>query len=98
MTNAEEDTYLRADGWVIPVEVTATPLIEDGTALGASDEVALDPGLDAGAGDVVLVAKEGAVVGDLFPTVEGELPVPANAIIVAVVDDWTLHADRERRG
>jgi PAS domain S-box-containing protein len=35
MTNAEEDSYLRADGLVIPVEVTATPLTDDGTTLGA---------------------------------------------------------------
>ncbi|MCW2812528.1 MAG: sensor signal transduction histidine kinase [Friedmanniella sp.] len=36
VTNAEEDTYLRADGREIPVEVTATPLLEAGRApLGA---------------------------------------------------------------
>ena len=35
MTNAEEDSYLRADGLVIPVEVTATPLTDDGVTLGA---------------------------------------------------------------
>ena len=35
MTNAEEDTYLRADGAEIPVEVTATPLTDDGNTLGA---------------------------------------------------------------
>ena len=35
ITNAEEDSYLRADGLPIPVEVTATPLIEDGEAIGA---------------------------------------------------------------
>jgi PAS domain S-box-containing protein len=35
-TNAEEDTYRRADGQSIPVEVTATPLIdEEGQAIGA---------------------------------------------------------------
>ena len=34
-TNAEEDSYLRADGLEIPVEVTATPLTDDGTTLGA---------------------------------------------------------------
>lgn len=61
----------------------------DGAPSGGADEVALDPGLDAGEGDVVLVAKEGAVVADLFPTPPGGLPVPANAVIVAVVDDWT---------
>ena len=35
ITNAEEDSYLRADGLPIPVEVTATPLIDDGEAIGA---------------------------------------------------------------
>ncbi|MFL6026980.1 MAG: sensor histidine kinase [Friedmanniella sp.] len=35
MTNAEEDTYVRADGLTIPVEVTATPLTDDGATLGA---------------------------------------------------------------
>ncbi|GAA1431943.1 hypothetical protein GCM10009616_20190 [Microlunatus lacustris] len=34
-TSAEEDTYVRADGLEIPVEVTATPLTDDGTTLGA---------------------------------------------------------------
>jgi PAS domain S-box-containing protein len=35
-TNAEEDSYRRADGLSIPVEVTSTPLIdEDGQAIGA---------------------------------------------------------------
>lgn len=33
--SAEEDNYRRADGLSIPVEVTATPLIEDGQAIGA---------------------------------------------------------------
>ncbi len=35
VTSAEEDSYLRADGLEIPVEVTATPLTDDGTTLGA---------------------------------------------------------------
>lgn len=35
VTNAEEDSYIRADGLVIPVEVTATPLMDDGRAIGA---------------------------------------------------------------
>jgi PAS domain S-box-containing protein len=35
-TNAEDDNYRRADGLSVPVEVTATPLIdEDGQAIGA---------------------------------------------------------------
>lgn len=34
-TSAEDDSYLRADGLEIPVEVTATPLTDDGATLGA---------------------------------------------------------------
>lgn len=62
-----------------------------GTPTAAPAEVALDPGVDAGDGDVVLVAKEGAVVADLFDgaLAEGSLPMPANVVIVAVVDDWS---------
>lgn len=62
----------------------------DGAPLGMPEEVALDPGVDAGLGDVVLVAKEGAVVADLFDGdgAQGP-PMPANVVIVAVVDDWT---------
>ena len=33
--SGEEDNYRRADGLSIPVEVTATPLVEDGRAIGA---------------------------------------------------------------
>jgi PAS domain S-box-containing protein len=35
VTSAEEDSYLRPDGRLVPVEVTATPLIDDGRAIGA---------------------------------------------------------------
>lgn len=35
VANAEEDTYLRSDGLPVPVEVTATPLIDDGRSIGA---------------------------------------------------------------
>ncbi len=63
----------------------------DGQPLGRAEEVALDPGLDAGVGDTVLVAKEGAVVADLFDrnAPPEALPTPANVVIVAVVDAWT---------
>lgn len=66
----------------------------DGATTGAPDEVALDPGLDAGVGDIVLVAKEGAVVADLFDRGRppDQLPTPANVVVVAVVDDWTPRA------
>ena len=63
----------------------------DGEPTGRAEEVALDPGLDAGVGDVVLIVKEGAVVADLFDhdAPPGALPTPANVVIVAVVDAWT---------
>ena len=61
----------------------------DGTLRDGPEDVALDPGLDAGEGDTVLVAKEGAVVAGLLDR-EGELPTPANVIIVAVVDASAL--------
>ena len=35
MTSSEQDSYRRADGLSVPVEVTATPLIEDDRAIGA---------------------------------------------------------------
>ncbi len=35
IASGEEDNYRRADGLSIPVEVTATPLVEDGRAIGA---------------------------------------------------------------
>lgn len=72
--------------------LTVRPLNLDGTERDAAEDVALDPGLDAGAGDVVLVVKEGAVVADLLDrdAPPGALPTPANVVIVAVVDDWTV--------
>ena len=66
----------------------------DGTLRDRPEEVALDPGLDAGVGDTVLVAKEGAVVADLFDRTlpEGSLATPANVVIIAVVDEWRVEA------
>ncbi len=63
----------------------------DGHPSGRAEEVAVDPGLDAGVGDTVLVVKEGAVVADLFDQNAplDALPTPANVVIVAVVDGWT---------
>ena len=68
------------------------PLALSGEDSGRAEEVALDPGLDAGVGDTVLVAKEGAVVADLFDRSPGVAPTPANVVIVAVVDAWTAEA------
>jgi microcompartment protein CcmK/EutM len=62
----------------------------DGAPLpGAAEEVALDPKFDAGVGDLVLTAKQGAVVQQLL---DAGLPpeaerTPANVVVVAVVDD-----------
>ena len=67
------------------------PVSLDGNALTQTPDVALDPGLDAGPGDYVLVAKEGAVVADLLDgdLAPGERGTPANVVIVAVIDDWS---------
>ncbi|MGB3543212.1 EutN/CcmL family microcompartment protein [Rubrivirga sp.] len=66
----------------------------EGESLGKTEDVALDAGLDAGPGDVVLVVKEGAVVADVFDrdAPPGAPAMPANVVIVAVVDDWTARA------
>lgn len=60
------------------------PVDTGGTAVGEGDLLALDPRYGAGIGDYVLVAREGAVVKQLM----GSKPVPANVIILGVVDDW----------
>ena len=52
---------------------------------GEKDMLAIDPGLDAGEGDVVLVAREGAVARQLLKLDD----IPANVVIIGVVDDWT---------
>ena len=65
----------------------------DGGPLAATEDVALDPGLDAGLDDVVLVAKEGAVVATLLDGSRDGLPTPANVVIVAVVDQWSVATD-----
>ncbi len=72
--------------------LTVRPLALDGSEQDAAEDVALDPGLDAGLGDAVLVAKEGAVVADLLDRQPGVAPTPANVIVVAVVDDWEVRA------
>ena len=75
--------------------LTVKKIARDGTEAPGAEDVALDAGLDAGLGDTVLVAKEGAVVADVFDRdlAPGELPTPANVVIVAVVDGWTVAAD-----
>lgn len=56
----------------------------DGEPAEAKDMLALDPGFGAGVGDVVLVAKQGQVVHQIMD----DTSVPANVIIIGVVDDW----------
>lgn len=64
----------------------------EGNLIGSRDMLALDPKFDAGVGDVVLVAKEGAVVAQLMDDTTKGAPdaTPANVIIIGVVDDWAL--------
>lgn len=67
------------------------PIGLDGEPVKPPDQMALDPGFDAGVGDVVLVAKEGAVVQQLMDGEELPRPVtPANVIIIGVVDEWEV--------
>ena len=65
------------------------PVATDGEPSGANDMLALDPGFGAGVGDVVLVAKQGQVVHQIMH----DTSVPANVIIVGVVDDWQADDD-----
>lgn len=60
------------------------PIDPRGREIGMRDMLALDPQYGAGVGDVVLVAKEGAVVEQLLAG-----PAPANVVILGVVDDWS---------
>ena len=58
---------------------------KNGTFSSESAELlALDLKFNAGPGDIVLVAKEGLAVADVL----GEKHVPANVVVVGVVDDW----------
>lgn len=61
------------------------PVDLQGTPKGANDMLALDPQYNAGIGDYVLVAREGAVVKQLMDGQE----TPANVVILGVVDDWS---------
>lgn len=61
------------------------PIDVDGSLSGEAELLALEPGFGAGVGDVVLVAKEGAAVAQVMASDD----VPANVIILGVVDDWS---------
>ncbi len=58
----------------------------DGENDAAREMLALDPGFGAGTGDVVLVARQGQVVHQIME----DDSVPANVIVVGVVDDWNV--------
>jgi microcompartment protein CcmK/EutM len=64
------------------------PIDTLGDLEGEMDMLAIDPGYGAGVDDVVIVAKEGAVVRQLMRKED----VPANVIILGVVDDWSAEA------
>jgi len=55
---------------------------------GEMDMLAMDPGYGAGMDDIVLVAREGSVVKQLMRASD----VPANVIILGVVDGWSAEA------
>lgn len=67
------------------------PVGLEGQTEGARDLLALDPKFDAGVGDYVLVAREGAVVAQLLGDA-GAGATPANVVVVAVVDDWAVES------
>lgn len=54
--------------------------------------LALDPRFGAGVGDYVLVAREGGAVTQLMETPD----VPANVIVLGVVDDWEVEGSGKR--
>ncbi|MEM1041338.1 MAG: EutN/CcmL family microcompartment protein [Bacteroidota bacterium] len=61
----------------------------EGVLVGTAEWLALDPGFDAGVGDAVIVAREGAVVAQLMGD-NSSGSVPANVIVIGVVDDWSV--------
>jgi microcompartment protein CcmK/EutM len=75
----------RKDATLRPAKLLAVRAISAGGEAQGGLMIALDPGYGAGTGDVVMVAKEGAVSQQLMG-----LPTPANTIIVGVVEDWTV--------
>ena len=62
------------------------PLLLDGKLDGVKDMLAIDPGYSAGIDDIVIVAKEGSVVRQLVKNDH----IPANTVILGVVDDWSV--------
>ena len=64
------------------------PIDPLGHFVGELDMLAIDPGFGAGQDDVVLVAKEGSIVRQRMKRED----VPANVMILGVVDDWSVEA------
>jgi len=83
IVSSRKDATLR-DGKLLVVH----PIDTIGDLEGEIDMLAMDPGYGAGMGDTVLVAKEGSVVRQLMKGTD----VPANVIILGVVDGWTAEA------
>ena len=83
IVSSRKDEHFR-DGKLLVVH----PVDQLGDLDGEKDMLAIDPGYGAGLGDVVLVAREGAVVRQLMKNDD----VPANVIILGVVDDWSYEA------
>ena len=77
----QKDESLR-DGKLLVVQ----PVDLDGSLQDTRDMLAIDPGLSAGVDDIVLVAREGAVVKQML----GRDDVPANVVILGIVDDWSV--------
>lgn len=75
----------RKDATLRPAKLLAVRTLSADGSVSGGIQVALDPGFGAGVGDAVLIAKEGAVSEQLMG-----VPTPANVIIVAVVEDWTV--------
>lgn len=64
------------------------PVDKNGELKDEPDMLGLDPNLDAGIGDYVLVAKEGAAVEQIYNEA-----VPANVVLLAVVDNWSIEIE-----
>jgi ethanolamine utilization protein EutN len=62
------------------------PIDLEGELSAEPDMLAVDPGFGAGVGDVVLVAKEGGVTRE----VTRQPSIPANVVVLGVVDDWSV--------
>ena len=83
IVSSRKDEHFR-DGKLLIVH----PVDGLGDLDGEKDMLAIDPGYGAGLGDVVLVAREGAVVRQLMKNDD----VPANVVILGVVDNWSYEA------